>query len=255
VAARERHPGAAGGPVVRLRRALVALAPEQRLAALAAVALWISMFLPWYGKSVTEPVSGSLRAAAYKVTAFGAFSFVEAAVLLVAAAVLALLFARAERRAFHLPGGDGGVILVAGAWVSLLIFYRMLDKPGTTGNAKLTATIGLQWGIFVAMAAAIGLGYAGTRLRAAHRPEPARVEDPTLRPPRPRRPARPPDDDAGDGDAPTRQLTTDDAPGENMAERTRRPSLEVDLDDPPELRRIPRRDPDRTRKPDPFGER
>jgi hypothetical protein len=213
------------------------------------------MFLPWYGKSVTEPVSGSLRSAAYKLTAFGAFSFVEAAVLLVAAAVLALLFARAERRAFHLPGGDGGVILVAGAWVSLLIFYRMLDKPGTTGNAKLTATIGLQWGIFVAMAAAIGLGYAGTRLRAAHRPEPARIEDPTLRPPRPPRPARPPDDDYDDG-APTRQLTADDAAaGENMAERPRRPSLEVDLDDPPELRRIPRRDPDRTRKPDPFGER
>jgi hypothetical protein len=149
------------------------------------------------------------------------------------------------------------VILVAGAWTSLLIFYRMLDKPGTTGNAQLTATIGLQWGIFVAMAAAIALGYAGTRLRAAHRPEPARIEDPTLRPPRPRRPPRPAataaEDDAG---APTRQLAArDDDTPTTMAERTKRPSLEVDLDDPPELRRIPRRDPDRARKSDPFGER
>ncbi len=255
MAARERNSGGARGLAGRLRRAALSLAPEERLAALAALGLWISMFLPWYGKSVTEPVSGSLRSAAYKLTAFGAFSFVEAAVLLVSAAVLALLFARAERRAFHLPGGDGGVILVAGAWTSLLIFYRMLDKPGTTGNARLTATIGLQWGIFVAMFAAIGLGYAGTRLRSARRPEPARVEDPTLRPPRPRPrpPARPPDDD--DDGTPTRRLTADDAPGESMAERQRRPSLEVDLDDPPELRRIPRRDPDRTRKPDPDGSR
>jgi hypothetical protein len=253
VAARETHPGGAGGPARRLRGAWSALAREERLAALAALALWVSMFLPWYGKSVTEPVSGSLRAAAYKLTAFGAFSFVEAAVLLVAAAVLALLFARAERRAFHLPGGDGGVILVAGAWTSLLIFYRMLDKPGTTGNAQLTATIGLQWGIFVALAAAIGLGYAGTRLRGARRPEPARIEDPTLRPPRPRRPPRPPA--ADDDDAPTRQLADDDTTRAARAESTKRPSLEVDLEDPPELRRIPRRDPDRTRKPDPFGER
>ena len=131
------------------------------------------MFLPWYGKSVTETVKNSLRAAGYDLSAFGAFSFVEAAVLLVASAVLALLFARAERRAFHLPGGDGLVILAGGIWVSVLIFYRMLDKPGTTGNDRLTTTVGLQWGIFVALAASIGLAYAGARVRSAHRPEPA----------------------------------------------------------------------------------
>jgi hypothetical protein len=155
------------------------------------------MFLPWYGKSVTETVRGSLRAAGYTLSAFGAFSFVEAAVLLVATSVLVLLFARGERRAFHLPGGDGGVIFAAGLWTGLLIFYRMLDKPRTTGNAQLTTTIGLQWGIFVAMAGAVALAYAGTRMRAARRPEPAPVEDPTLRPPRTRpapsrRPDRPP---------------------------------------------------------------
>ncbi|HEU0317833.1 MAG TPA: hypothetical protein VFR49_10920, partial [Solirubrobacteraceae bacterium] len=170
--AAERHTSAAPGPARRLRDAWTALTAEQRLAALAALVLWASMFLPWYGKSVTEPIKGSLRAASYTLSAFGAFSFVEAAVLLVASAVLALLFARAERRAFHLPGGDGSVILLAGVWTGVLVFYRMLDKPGTMGNAQLTTTIGLQWGIFVALGAAIGLAYAGTRLRAARRPEP-----------------------------------------------------------------------------------
>jgi hypothetical protein len=155
------------------------------------------MFLPWYGKSVTETVKNSLRAAGYNLSAFGAFSFVEAAVLLVASAALALLFARAERRAFHLPGGDGLVILAGGVWVSVLIFYRMLDKPGTTGNDRLTTTVGLQWGIFVAMAASISLAYAGARVRVAHRPEPELGDDPTVprsvapRPPV-RRPPSPP---------------------------------------------------------------
>jgi hypothetical protein len=174
-----RRAASARGPA-RLTHAVRALEPEQRIAALAALALWASMFLPWYGKSVTETVKDSLRAAGYDLTAFGAFSFVEAAVLLVAAAVLLLLFARAERRAFHLPGGDGLVILAGGVWVSLLIFYRMLDKPGTTGNDRLTTTVGLQWGIFVALAAAISLAYAGARVRAAHRPEPALRDDPTV---------------------------------------------------------------------------
>ncbi|HWH11349.1 MAG TPA: hypothetical protein VG165_09480 [Solirubrobacteraceae bacterium] len=187
----------------RLPRAIRALEPEQRIAAGAALALWLSMFLPWYGKSVTETVKNSLRAAGYDLSAFGAFSFVEAAVLLVASAVLVLLFARAERRAFHLPGGDGLVILAGGIWVSVLIFYRMLDKPGTTGNDRLTTTVGLQWGIFFALAASISLAYAGARVRTAHRPEPALRDDPTIprdvagrptggRPPGPPRPPRSP---------------------------------------------------------------
>ena len=242
VAAREKHPGPAPGPARRLVAAWTSLAPEERLAALAALALWISMFLPWYGKSVTETHAGSLQAAGYKLSAFGAFSFVEAAVLLVASSVLVLLFARAERRAFHLPGGDGGVILLGGVWVALLVFYRMLDKPGTTGNAQLTTTIGLQWGIFVALGAAIGLAYAGTRLRVARRPEPTRVEDPTIKPERPRRPPR----------APT-QSTVAREP--QPADRTERLFLDVDLDDPPELPRISRRDPDGVHEPDPFGDR
>jgi hypothetical protein len=174
-----RSATSARGPA-RLLRAVRSLEPEQRIAAAAALALWLSMFLPWYGKSVTETVRNSLRAAGYDLSAFGAFSFVEAAVLLVASAVLVLLFARAERRAFHLPGGDGLVILAGGVWVSVLIFYRMLDKPGTTGNDRLTTTVGLQWGIFFALAASISLAYAGARVRAAHRPEPALRDDPTV---------------------------------------------------------------------------
>ena len=265
--AAERHTRADPGPVRRLHGAWTALAAEQRLAAGAALVLWASMFLPWYGKSVTEPIKGSLRAASYTLSAFGAFSFVEAAVLLVASAVLALLFARAERRAFHLPGGDGSVILLAGVWTGVLVFYRMLDKPGTMGNAQLTTTIGLQWGIFVALGAAIGLAYAGTRLRAARRPEPARVEDPTLRPRR-----------AGASPARTAAPTPARAPAPAPAPRPRRPrppqaapsrpaaaaagteeteqlSLDDDPAEEPTRRRLHRRGPDGIPEFDPFGER
>ncbi len=49
----------------------------------------------------------SLRSLSESMTGWGAFSFVEAAVLLVAAGVLLLLFVRAEGQAFHVPGGDG----------------------------------------------------------------------------------------------------------------------------------------------------
>jgi hypothetical protein len=63
------------------------------------------------------------------VSTFGPFSFVEAAVVLVAASVLLLLRRRAEGRDFHVPFGDGMVIAAAGAWTALLIVVRLFDRP------------------------------------------------------------------------------------------------------------------------------
>jgi hypothetical protein len=144
-----------------------ALAPEQRQAAAAAAALGLCMLLPWY--SLTGARSER------SVSAFSVFSFVEAAVLLVAAAVLYLLWARAEGRAFHLPGGDGWAITAGGVWVEFLLVWRLFDKPD-----KDEFLVGVTWGIFVTMAVAALLIGAGQRLRAAHRPEPPNpAEDPT----------------------------------------------------------------------------
>jgi hypothetical protein len=159
------------GGIRRLRAAWGALAPEQRLVAYAALALLFTMFLPWYSTSFAAKVTVAGRVATGhdRQSAIGAFSWVEAAVLLVALGVLTLLFARGERRAFHLPGGDGTVITGAGVWASLLIIWRFFDKPDL-GNG---VSVGLEWGIFVALIAAVALALAGNRLRAARRPEPA----------------------------------------------------------------------------------
>ena len=62
------------------------------------------------------------------LSAFGSFSFVEAAFVLLAAGVLALLMARAEGMRFHLPFGDGTVIAGAGIWAGALIVAGLLDR-------------------------------------------------------------------------------------------------------------------------------
>ncbi len=152
------------GVLARLVRAWRVLTPEGRIAALAALALFVTMFLPWYQQNA---VVGARGIVPHDVSAFGVFSFVEAAVLLVALGVLALLFARAERRAFHLPGGDGTVVLGAGLWAALLLVWRLFDKPAVAGTG---VNVGVQWGIFFALAAAGLLAYAGSRMRRARRP-------------------------------------------------------------------------------------
>jgi hypothetical protein len=151
--------------LARLQGALRALDPDQRLAGLAALGLAATLFLPWYEKNVA--LRGAL--VSESLSAFGVFSFVEAAVLLVALAVLVLLFARGERRGFHLPGGDGTVILGAGLWAAVLLLWRVFDRPDVEG---LGATVGITWGFFFAFLAASALAAAGWRIRVAGRPEP-----------------------------------------------------------------------------------
>ena len=161
-----------GSASTRLARFWRGLPGERKLAALAALGLFVTLFLPWYQETVIASGVTSLRSTSASLTGWGAFSFVEAAVLLVAAAVLVLLFIRAEGGAFHVPGGDGGVITAAGVWTCALIIWRMFDKQGTTGHGQIASTWGIEWGIFVALGIAALLTYAGSRIRQAHEPEP-----------------------------------------------------------------------------------
>jgi hypothetical protein len=91
------------------------------------------------------------------VSTFGPFSFVEAAEILVGLGVLALVGARGEGRVFHLPFGDGTVVLAAGIWSALLIVVRLFERP--LGQNLL------------ALACAAILGVAGAAERAKRPPD------------------------------------------------------------------------------------
>jgi hypothetical protein len=215
--------------VSRLVAASKALDREQRFVAAAALALLVAMFLPWYEKSVVVP--GSRSFARDTISAFGAVSFVEAAIFLVSAGVLVLVLTRAEGGRFHLPGGDGTVIFAAGLWASALIFYRVFDRPDVSGEG---GTVGIQWGFFVAFVCAGALAFAGQRMRAAsHAQGPVR-EPRSRRPP----PAPEPDpfaDDYDDHEADEAEAGTEVVPASEA--RTAVAPIEPDE---PELPRAPR---------------
>jgi hypothetical protein len=200
------------------RRQAFRLPKELQLAAAAAVALVLSFVLPWYQKSVAE----NSQFVQSNVSALGAFTFVEAAILLVAIAVCFLVYARSRKRGFHLPGGDGVAILLAGGWAMLLLVYRLFDKPNIEGAG---ATMGIQWGIFGAMVAAGALIAAGLRVKQIDAPEPpnpAADETGWVAPPRRER-ERTPDRRPRDATAVTEFLRD-------------RPSWEGDIGDAPTSR-------------------
>jgi hypothetical protein len=163
----DQHRGGAGAGR-RVARAWRVLTPDRRLAAYASVGLFVTLFFPWYDDTIVAVG----RTASASLTGWQAFSFVEAAVLLVAVAVLVLLFQRAEGHPFHVPGGDGGAITAAGLWTAALVVWRIFDKQSVSVHGPGTTVSGVHWGIFVALAAALLLLYAGNRIRAAHAPEP-----------------------------------------------------------------------------------
>jgi hypothetical protein len=149
------------------------LAPEYRRAGIVALLLFVCMFLPWYTR---DSVGGTQAHPVHSETtlqAFESFSLVEAAILLVAIAVLALLFVRGQKKPFHLPGGDGFVIAASGAWVCALVLYRFIDnKQGDATKVFFTVDYGVTWGIFVTFFVGLLLVHAGLRIRAAHISEP-----------------------------------------------------------------------------------
>ena len=162
--------GKVNGVLDRLRTAWRGLDPNQRLAGIAALALLVTLFLPWYQKSVP---TGKGSIGHETQSAIASPTFVEAAILVVVFGVLLLLLARGERRPFHLPGGDGLVITLAGLWAGFLVVWRVFDKP----EFGQGVTVQLRWGMAVAIGAAVVLAYAGLRVRRAHIPEPPIRED------------------------------------------------------------------------------
>ena len=154
-----------GRRAVSLSGTLRSLPPESRMTGGAALALVVSLLLPWYqvsyfqgGEAVTDSRS-----------ALQVFTWIEASILLVALAVLYLVYARSQRQAFHLPGGDGFVVSAGGR------LGARADRVAAVRQADVderAATVGIQWGIFFSLLAAAALVAAGARVRAAGRPEP-----------------------------------------------------------------------------------
>ena len=206
----------------RLTHAWRAMHGEQRLAAVAALSLLVTMFFPWYGLQSLNRKSGVIYS--HNISAFGDVSFVEAAVFLVAAGVIAIVLARAEGREFHLPGGDGTIVMLAGCWAALLIFYRVFDRPSGGGYP-----VGIEWGFFLAFVAAGALAYAGWRMRAGERPEPPLRRSRTTRPHTP-----PPDTEPTVvAAAQPRERRSEPVPARSRTRYPPAPAEQLSFEDPP----------------------
>jgi hypothetical protein len=130
------------------------LSAHERLAALGAVIVVASLFLPWYGVTLA---GGLVK------TAVGTFGLIEAALLLTVGSAVLLIVACSRGYSLPRPLNEGALLVAAGAWSALLIAYRIMDRPyfELAGAGR----VGLRYGIFIALIGAGLLAAGGLRER------------------------------------------------------------------------------------------
>jgi hypothetical protein len=128
---------------------------NERLAATGALVVVASMFLPWYG----FPFNRDLV-----TTGFGAFTFIQAALLVTVGAACLLMLEHGRGLILPRPVHEGTLLLIAGAWSALLCVYAMFDRP-TVSRGGFDHSYGLRYGVVVALAGAAVLVVAGMRRR------------------------------------------------------------------------------------------
>lgn len=140
----------------------------EAIAAAAGLVLLVSMFLPWYGGTLTgiAPVKVDDKSGWEVFT-----GVLDILIILLAAGPAAIAAGRAANRLPPLPFEQGAMVLGAGLVLVGIVVIRLIDSP--IGTAVPVPTIGVdstrKFGAFVALAAAAAISYGGYRQRAEMR--------------------------------------------------------------------------------------
>jgi hypothetical protein len=121
----------------------------EKIAGVAAVLLFIDMFLKWYGvKGVDITIS------AWKV-----FSYTDLLMLLLILAALALVFVRGTARTVQLPASLPLIVAGIGALTAIVVLLRIFDQPGP--NELVTVRLFAYIGFLLVLAITYGAIQAG----------------------------------------------------------------------------------------------
>lgn len=141
------------------------LSRAEMIAGGGAVALLITLFLPWYGVDVEAgPVDFSVTA-----TAWEAFGFIDILLFLAAVAAAGAIAAKATGRGAALPVPATQVVMIAAVAALLLIIFRLISIPGPDVDAD-GVDFGRRYGLFLALIAAGAMVYGAREMTDSGEP-------------------------------------------------------------------------------------
>ena len=131
------------------------------IAGIAAVALFIVMFLPWFGfdlSGAAEDVAESFGVAVdvpdANFNAWESFDFIDLVLMVTIIVAVGLAVATATRRDVSLPVAASALTAGLGILSTLLVLYRLLDTPGDADR---------KFGVFLGLILAAAIAYGGWR--------------------------------------------------------------------------------------------
>jgi hypothetical protein len=130
------------------------------VAGVSGLALFVFMFLPWYGIDSV----GGIGLGGGDLSAWEAFSFVDILLFLIAVIAVGLAIVGVAESTPELPAPPAQIIMVAGLVAVVLILLRLIFTPGVdTAGFGLEVELGRKIGIFLSLVAAAGIAYGGWR--------------------------------------------------------------------------------------------
>ena len=128
------------------------------IAGISAVALFIIMFLPWFGfdvSGVAEDVTGvqlDLPDVDANFNAWESFGFIDIVLFVTVIVAVAFAAASAMSQTVALPVAASAITAGLGILSTILIIYRLLDTPSDADR---------KYGVFLGLIAAAGIAYGG----------------------------------------------------------------------------------------------
>jgi hypothetical protein len=135
------------------------LSPGERISALSGVLLFAFMFLDWFGGKVSE-VPG-FTGAAGGGNAWQVLDVIPVFLMLAIVCALGVAVIRLSDAELELAVSLNAVVAVAGALAVLLIAFRIVDPPGLASLGGVAVDVTLEPGIFLGLAAALGIAFGG----------------------------------------------------------------------------------------------
>ena len=129
------------------------------VAGISGLALFVFMFLPWYGIDSVGGFGVSADASAWE-----AFSFIDLLLFLVCVVVVGLVIVQMAETTPDMPAPPAQIITIAGVVALVLILFRLIFTPGVdTGGVDIEVDLGRKIGVFLGLIAAAGIAYGGWR--------------------------------------------------------------------------------------------
>ena len=164
----------------------------EMIAGASGLALFVFMFLPWYGleASTNLPNGSDFSVSGGNANAWEAFSFIDLLLLLVVIVSVGLVVAKAAGSLPDLPQPSGLILAAAGGLALLLVLFRLIFTPGEdVSGFGVDVDLTREIGVFFGLLASAGMAYGGWR--AMNEPAAAGPRDRVGSPPPPP-PADPP---------------------------------------------------------------